>query len=83
MTRLIYSKLPIVFTTSWLSIYDPTKGNLLIDIQNESGSRASLLSGSSDYGDGASRVSGSLLNSFGSPDTGAEAIQAHYIPKQK
>lgn len=63
-------------TTPYL--YDPTKGNLLVDIENVSGSTASQLGGVGVNGDGASRVSGSLTSSTGVPDTGANAMEIGY-----
>jgi hypothetical protein len=58
--------------------YNPANGHLLIDIRNTSGSDASLLSGSGNYGSVASRVGGALNSATGSADSGADAIQIGY-----
>jgi len=61
--------------------YNPANGNLLIDIRNSSGSGASLLGGSPIYGDGASRVGGSLSSPTGVADSGADEIELDYTPE--
>jgi hypothetical protein len=61
-------------------VYNPTAGNLLVDIRNYSGSTASLVSGQAVNGDGASRVLGNVNSASGVPDNGADAFLIVYSP---
>jgi hypothetical protein len=58
--------------------YDPSLGNLVVDIRNFSGSAASLLSGSTYY-TLASRVGGTTSSSTGTADQGADALKVIYF----
>jgi hypothetical protein len=55
-------------------LYDPARGNLVIDTRNFSGSSALRLGGQSGP-DVASRVLGGITALSGNPDSGADAIQ--------
>ena len=54
--------------------YDPSEGNLLVDIRNASGSGASPLSGDGSPGDFASRVGGGIASATGGLDSGVDAL---------
>jgi hypothetical protein len=61
-------------------IYQPSRGNLLVDIKNFSGSSASLLSGQGVNGDGAARVLGGVNAAVGAADIGCDALEIVYTP---
>ena len=65
----------IVVPLSTPFTYDPSQGNLLVDIRNFSGSSASLLSGRTDSTDGISRVLGSVNSTSGLTDIGGDVLQ--------
>jgi hypothetical protein len=67
----------IPLTTPYL--YDPSQGNLLLDLRNFGGSAACPISGQAVALDGCARVTGYLGDSFGSVDTGVDAVQFGYI----
>lgn len=69
----------IRFRTPFL--YDPSKGNLLVDIRNRAGSWGPLLSASADFNDNASRafaLSPDATSAFAT-DQGAEVIEFGYV----
>lgn len=68
----------IIFPLSTPYLYNPAEGNLLVDIEDTSGSAASALSGGS-FGGVASRVSGRLSSPTGFPDTGINALEVDYL----
>ena len=72
----------IVFRLKRPFLYNPNAGNLVVDVRNYSGSDASLVSGAGDLGDGASRVGatvfGTVEETTGFPDTGADALRIGY-----
>ena len=69
----------ILLQTNFL--YDPARGNLLVDVLNYSASSASPVAGQGAINDGASRVTGSISSSSGNPDTGADAIKFVCTPQ--
>jgi len=72
----------IIFKLKRPFFYNPNAGNLMVDVRNYSGSDASLLSGAGDFGDGASRLGGTVLGTVegttGVADTGADVMRIGY-----
>ena len=70
----------IIVPLSQPFLYDPARGNLVVDIRNFSGSTASLTGGQADP-DVAGRVMGTVVTATtGVVDSGADAIQIVYSP---
>src|SRR5688572_12136899 len=64
-------------------LYDPSRGNLLIDVRNASGSSAAYVDMGQPPGDGASRAFATAVNATSATrsDWGAEVFQIVYTPQ--